>query len=138
MVRQIEDSYGAKGKKMILYLKKVRELLKRFVRVQVRHVPRTENSPANALAELATAPQEDLDGRVPIEHLMEPLVSVNSDEVLLVMTTSSWMGPIWDYLWNGTLLSDPKEASKLRARSSRFFFFFMRNPLQTGLFRTPP
>ena len=30
------------------------------------------------------------------------------------------MDPIWDYLLNGTLLSDPNEASKLRARSSRF------------------
>ena len=55
VVRQIEDSYEAKGEKMILYLKKVRELLKTFVRVQVRHVPRTENSWANALTKLATA-----------------------------------------------------------------------------------
>ena len=46
---------------MILYLKKVRELLKKFVWVQVRHVPRTENSRADALAKLATTPQEDLD-----------------------------------------------------------------------------
>ena len=55
VVRQIEDSYEAKGEKMILYLKKVRELLKKLVRVQVRHVPRTENSRADALAKLATA-----------------------------------------------------------------------------------
>ena len=105
---------------MILYLKKVRELLKKFVRVQVRHVPRTENSRANALAKLATAPQEDLDKRVPVEHLMEPSVNVNSDEVLLVMTAPSWMDPIWDYLLNDTLLYDSKEASKLRARSAKF------------------
>ena len=30
------------------------------------------------------------------------------------------MDPIWDYLVEGTLTSDPKEASKLRARSARF------------------
>ena len=30
------------------------------------------------------------------------------------------MDPIWDYLLDGTLLSDPKEASKLRTRSARF------------------
>ena len=30
------------------------------------------------------------------------------------------MDPIWDYLVEGTLPSDPKEASKLRARSARF------------------
>ena len=31
VVKQIEDSYEARGEKMILYLKKVRELLKKFV-----------------------------------------------------------------------------------------------------------
>ena len=68
LVRQIEDSYEAKGEKMILYLKKVRVLLKKFVRVQVRHVPRMENSRADALAKLVTASQEDLDRRVLVEY----------------------------------------------------------------------
>ena len=54
VVKQIKDSYEARGEKMIIYLKKVRELLKKFVRVQIRHVPRVENSRANALAKLAT------------------------------------------------------------------------------------
>ena len=89
MVRQIEDSYEAKGENMILYLKKVCELLKKFVWVQVRHVPRTKNSRTDALTKLVTTSQEDLDRRVPIEHLMEPLVNVNSDEVLLVMIAPS-------------------------------------------------
>ena len=31
VVKQIEDSYEARGQKMILYLKKVRELLKKFI-----------------------------------------------------------------------------------------------------------
>ena len=44
VVKQIEDSYEARGEKMILYLKKVRELFKKFIRVQVRHVPRVENA----------------------------------------------------------------------------------------------
>ena len=44
VVRQIEDAYEAKGEKMILYLKKVRDLLKKFVLVQVKHIPRAENS----------------------------------------------------------------------------------------------
>ena len=30
------------------------------------------------------------------------------------------MGPIWDYLVDGTLPIDPKEAFKLRTRSARF------------------
>ena len=55
VVRQIEDTYKAKSGRMILYLQKVRDLLKKFVLVQVRHVPRAENSRADALAKLATA-----------------------------------------------------------------------------------
>ena len=89
MVKQIEDDYEAKGEKMIRYLNKVRELLKNFVRVQVRHILRTENSQVDALAKLATAPREDLDRWVSIKHLMEPSVDVNSDEVLLVMNPPS-------------------------------------------------
>ena len=79
-----------------------------------------KNSWADALAKLATALQEDLDRRIPVEHLVEPSVSVNNNEILLVMTAPSLMDPIWDYLLNGILRSDPKEASKLRARSARF------------------
>ena len=44
VVKQIEDSYEARGEKMILYLKKVRELLKKSVQVQIRHIPRAKNS----------------------------------------------------------------------------------------------
>ena len=66
MVKQIEDSYEARGENMILYLKKVRELLKKFIWVQVRHVLRVENSWADALAKLATTSREDLDRLVPV------------------------------------------------------------------------
>ena len=78
---------------MILYLKKVRKLLKKFIRVQVKHVPRTENSQADALAKLATASQEDLGRLIPFEHLPEPLVSLDNKEVSPVMSESSWMDP---------------------------------------------
>ena len=120
VVKQIKDTYEARGEKMILYLKKVRELLKKFIRVQVKHVLRVKNSRADALAKLATASQEDLGRLIPIEHLSEPLVSIDNEEVSPVMSEPSWMDPIWDYLVDGTLPSDPKEASKLRARLARF------------------
>ena len=44
VVRQIEDTYKAKSGRMILYLQKVRDLLKKFILVQVKHVPRAGNS----------------------------------------------------------------------------------------------
>ena len=120
VVKQIEDSYEARGEKMILYLKKVRELLKKFVRVQIRHIPRAENSRADALEKLATASQEDLNRLTPVEHLSEPSVDLNNKEISPIMSDPSWMDPIWDYLIEGLLLNYPKEASNLRSRSARF------------------
>ena len=120
VVRQIEDAYEAEGEKIILYLKKVRDLLKKFVLVQVRHIPRAENSRADTLAKLATASQEDLSRLTPVEHLTEPSIDLNDVEVSPVMSEPSWMDPIWDYLIEGLLPDDPKEAFKLRTRLARF------------------
>ena len=120
VVRQIEDTYDAKSGRMILYLKKVRDLLKKFVMVQVRHIPRAENSRADALAKLATASQEDLSGSTPVEYLAEPSIDLCDMEVSPVKSEPSWMEPIWDYIIDGRLPDDPKEATKIRTRSARF------------------
>ena len=105
---------------MILYLRKVRDLLKKFMLVQVKHVPRAENSRADALAKLATAPQEDLGRSTPVEYLAEPSIDLCDVVVAPVESEPSWMDPIWDYIIDRSLPDDPKEAAKIRARSARF------------------
>ena len=105
---------------MILYLQKVRELLKKFVLVQVKHVPRAENSRADALAKLTTASQEDLGNTTPIEYLAEPSIDLCDVQVAQIRSEPSWMEPIWDYIIDGRLPDDPKEAAKIRTRSARF------------------
>ena len=120
VVRQIEDTYEAKSEKMILYLKKVQELLKKFMLVQVRHIPRAENSRADALAKLVIASQEDLIKLTPVEYLAEPSVNLYGEEVAPIGSEPSWMDPIWDYLIDGRLPDDLKEAAKTRTRSARF------------------
>ena len=120
VVRQIEDTYEAKSERMILYLRKVRDLLKKFVLVQVKHVPRAENSRADALAKLATASQEDLSMSTPVEYLAEPSIDLYGEVVAQVGSKPTWMEPIWDYIIDGSLPDDPKEAAKIRARSARF------------------
>ena len=120
VVRQIEDTYKAKSGRMILYLRKVRDLLKKFVLIQVRHVPRAENSRADALAKLATSLQEDLNRSTPVEYLAEPSIDLCDVEVAQVESEPNWMDPIWDYIIDGRLPDDPKEAAKVRTRSARF------------------
>ena len=120
VVRQIEDTYEAKSEKMVLYLQKVHDLLKKFVLVQVKYVPRTENSRADALAKLATALQEDIGESTLVEYLAEPSIDPYGMVVAPVGSIPNWMDPIWDYINDGTLPDDPKEAAKIRVRSSRF------------------
>ena len=105
---------------MILYLKKVQDLLKKFVLVQVRHIPRAENSQVDALAKLATASQEDLSRSTPVEYLAEPSIDLCDMEVAQIGSEPSWMDPILDYIIDGRLPDDPKEAAKIRMRSARF------------------
>ena len=89
MVRQIEDTYEAKSERMILYLQKVRDLLRKFVLVQVKHVPRAENSRADALAKLATTSQEDLGRSTPVEYMAEPSIDPYSMMVAPVKSVPS-------------------------------------------------
>ena len=105
---------------MILYLQMVRDLLKKFVLIQVKHVPIKGNSRADALAKLATASQEDLNNSTPVEYIAEPSIDLCDVEVAQIRFEPSWMDPIWDYITDGRLPDDPKEAAKIRTRSSKF------------------
>ena len=88
--------------------------------VQVKHIPRVENSRADTLAKLATASQEDLSRLMLVEFLAEPSIDLYGEEVAPIESEPSWMDPIWDYLVDGRLPDDPKEAFKIRTSSARF------------------
>ena len=88
--------------------------------VQVKHVPRAENSRADALAKLATASHEDLSSSTPVEYLGEPSIDLCDVQVVQIRSDSNWMNPIWDYIIDGRLPDDLKEAAKIRTRSARF------------------
>ena len=79
---------------MILYLKRVRDIMKKFVLVHVRHIPKTENSRADALEKLATASQEDLSKTTPVEYLAEPSIDLYGVEVAPIGSEPNWMDPI--------------------------------------------
>ena len=77
-------------------------------------------SRVDALAKLATASQEDLSRSTHVEYLVEPSIDLCDMEVAKIGSKPSWMDPIWDYIIDGRLPDDPKEAAKIRTRSARF------------------
>ena len=94
VIRQIEDTYEAKSRRMILYLRKVWDLLKKILLVQVKHVPIAENSRANTMAKLATASQEDLRSSTPVEYLAGPSIDLCDVQVAQIRSDPNWMNPI--------------------------------------------
>ena len=72
VVNQIQGKYQAKYAKMTAYLLKVRELLATFEKYEICQIPRSQNSYADALARLATAPDAEFLGAIPVEFLAAP------------------------------------------------------------------
>ena len=88
--------------------------------VRVKHVPRAENSRADALAKLVTVSQEDLSSSTPVEYLVEHSIDLCDVQIAQIRSDPIWMDPIWNYIIDESLPDDPKEAAKIRARSARF------------------
>ena len=69
----------------------------------------------DTLAKLETSSQEDLNRLTPVEYLVEPSIDLYGEEVASIESEPSWIDPIWDYLIDGRLPDDLKEASKIKA-----------------------
>uniref|UniRef100_A0A2N9G447 Integrase catalytic domain-containing protein n=1 Tax=Fagus sylvatica TaxID=28930 RepID=A0A2N9G447_FAGSY len=78
-------------------------------------VPREQNTEADALAKLASS-DEATDQYIEVQHSPSHL----EEEISPINVSNSWMTPIVNYLEDETLPSDPVEARKLKARSTRF------------------
>ncbi|KAI5354414.1 hypothetical protein L3X38_007309 [Prunus dulcis] len=84
----------------------------------VNQIPRGENSHADALAHLASAINDKVGRKVPVEILARP--STVASEACAVRYEDTWMSHIYLYLTNGTLPEDKAQARKLRYRAARY------------------
>ena len=55
VINQMNDTYQARDLKMTTYMKKATELKEHFSEVNIKQIPRDENSHADALANLGSA-----------------------------------------------------------------------------------
>ncbi|GKA21402.1 reverse transcriptase domain-containing protein [Tanacetum coccineum] len=88
-----------------------------FANFSISQVPRSKNKKADALSKIASTSFAHLSKQVLVEILKEK--SIQEEEVATVVEEEgpTWMTPIMEYLKNGTLPGDRKEASKLRIKA---------------------
>ncbi|XP_025661266.1 uncharacterized protein [Arachis hypogaea] len=112
---QVNGSYQARDSLLQKYLERVKELGKQFEEVTVQHVPRKRNTRADLLSKLAST-KPGTGNRSLIQGITkEPAVALH-----LTKTSPSWMDPITDFLKNGKLPRDGKEAKALRREAAKY------------------
>ncbi|GJS62343.1 reverse transcriptase domain-containing protein [Tanacetum coccineum] len=120
VANQVLGAYVAKEKNMIKYLEKVKSLVSGFANFSISQVPRSQNKKADALSKIVSTSFAHLSKQVLVEILKEK--SIQEKEVTTVVEEDgpTWMTPIIEYLKEGTLPNDRKEASKLRIKARQY------------------
>ena len=80
------------------YLRKVRELLTTFKKYDIRQIPRSQKSHTDALARLATIPNVEFLGAIPVEFLSTLSTNQQAEILAIDLSQGSWMNPILAYL----------------------------------------
>ncbi|GJR01578.1 reverse transcriptase domain-containing protein [Tanacetum coccineum] len=117
---QVLGTYVAKEENMVKYLEKAKSLISGFANFSISQVPRSKNKKADALSKIASTSFAHLSKQVLVEVLKEK--SIQEEEVATVVEEEgpTWMTPIIEYLKDGTLPDDRKEASKLRIKARQY------------------
>ncbi|XP_016185798.1 uncharacterized protein LOC107627482 [Arachis ipaensis] len=112
---QVNGSYQARDSLLQKYLERVKELSKQFEEVTVQHVPRERNTRADLLSKLAST-KAGTGNRSLIQGItQEPAVALH-----LTKLAPSWIDPITDFLQNGKLPQDEKEAKTVRREAAKY------------------
>ncbi|GJV42251.1 reverse transcriptase domain-containing protein [Tanacetum coccineum] len=119
VANQVLGTYVAKEENMVKYLEKAKNLISGFANFSISQVPKSKNKKADALSKITSTSFAHLSKRVLVEVLKGK--SIQEEEVVTVVKEEgpTWMTPIIEYLKDGTLPDNKKEASKLRIKARR-------------------
>ncbi|XP_020978180.1 uncharacterized protein LOC110271548 [Arachis ipaensis] len=112
---QVNKSYQTRDSLLQKYLERVKELSAQFEEVTVQHVPRKRNTRADLLSKLASTKPGTGNCSLIQGITKEPAVALH-----LTKTSPSWMDPIADFLKNGKLPGNEKEAKALRREAAKY------------------
>nr|GEY45836.1 reverse transcriptase domain-containing protein [Tanacetum cinerariifolium] len=120
VTNQVLGTYVAKEDNMIKYLEIVKGLVNGFTTISISQVSRSKNKQANALSKIASTSFAHLSKQVLVEVLEDK--SIKEKEVAAVIEEDgpTWMTQLVDYLKEGVLPGDNKEARKLRLKARQY------------------
>ena len=121
------------GAKMAAYLERVRDYFEQLVEYSIEKIPRERNTHADALAKLASTKDGDILESVPVEYLPRPSI-VNSDVHMVSIPKESWANPIINYLKDGALPTDRREAQRLVYKVAQYTLVGEESFVQERLF----
>ncbi|KAI3797985.1 hypothetical protein L1987_33251 [Smallanthus sonchifolius] len=125
----LPQSKSLKGEKLAKYLTMVKQLSIEFETFNIIQVPREDNTEADALANLASALRVPEGTKIPIIHILSPVIEKvnevsNTEEETdirdLEPIPGSWISPIKKNLQDA---SDEKNHNAFRMRMSHFIMF---------------
>ncbi|KAM0833194.1 hypothetical protein ACQ4PT_064416 [Festuca glaucescens] len=132
IVRQVNGIYEVRKPELVPYYNAARNLMGKFLQIEVLHVPQSRNAPADALAKLAAALvlPDDKSMQVTVEErwllpavleLIPPEYEVNTITTNAV-DEDEWLQPFLDYFKHGSLLDDPVKRRQLQRRLPSYVY----------------
>ncbi|XP_016168924.1 uncharacterized protein LOC107611524 [Arachis ipaensis] len=111
---QVNGDYQTRDPLLQQYLTKVNKLKEDFDQVTIQHVSRERNARTYLLSKLAST-KPGHGNRLLIQEIVRtPSLSNTTDNSLPISDRESWTTPILQYLLNGVLPKDPKEANRVK------------------------
>nr|GEY74047.1 reverse transcriptase domain-containing protein [Tanacetum cinerariifolium] len=135
VANQVLGTYVPKEDNMIKYLEIVKGLVSGFTTFSINQVPRSRNKKADALSKIASTSFAHLSKQVLVEVFEAK--SITGKEVIAVIEEEgpTWMTELVNYLKEGILPGDEKEARKLRLKARQYEL--MEGVLYKRSFLTP-
>ncbi|GAB2287876.1 hypothetical protein Dimus_037963 [Dionaea muscipula] len=120
VVNQMNDSYATEKDAIVKYKELAEDLIKKFEKVEITQIPRSQNVKADELLKLTWAPSSELARTVFMERLQKSSLDATPEVLAVDLEAPTWMTPLIQYLTDGTLPADKDQARNLRVRAANF------------------
>ncbi|XP_070039586.1 uncharacterized protein [Nicotiana tomentosiformis] len=120
VVNQVNGTFEVREERMQRYLGKLQVTLHRFKEWTLQHIPRDQNSEADALANLGSSVEDTEFNSGELVQLMRSVVEEGHAEINSTSLTWDWRNKYMAYLRTENLPSDTKESRAMRTKAARF------------------